>query len=154
MKRYCELENAVVAALQSGTLSAELSVHIENCPICSEVVFVMESLRVDAAAAPVGRMPDSAWIWQRAQSFAREKAIEKATQPIRIVMTVSIVTAVFAIPWMFSLLSKLTLKMPDFGLSHFSMLDRQQPAALTNGLLLCLTATLICTALSSWYMLR
>jgi hypothetical protein len=155
MKKYCEKEQAVVVALRSGSLCGELLVHVSNCPFCSEVVFVMESLREDPAFAQDGRrMPDPDRIWQRAQGVVREKAVEKATLPIRIAQIFAYVTAILAVPWLLLALPKLPRVMPDLGLAHLPLLDGSWSPALTSITVLSVTVTLVCTGFSSWYILR
>jgi hypothetical protein len=155
MKKYCEKEQAVVAALRSGSLYDELLVHVSSCPFCAEVLLVMDSLREEPAfAQDEPRMCDAARIWQRAQGLAREKTVARATLPIRIVWTFACVAAIFAMPWLVLVLLKLPLGMADLGLTHFSLLDRPWSPTLTSSMLLSVTVALICIGFSSWYMLR
>jgi len=155
MKKYCQKEQAVVAALRSGTLFGELLVHVSSCPFCSEVVLVMESLREDAAFVPdVGHTPDPSRIWQLAQDLVREKAVEKSSLPIRIAWAFAFVTAILAMPWLLLILVKLPWVNPDLVLSHLPLLDRSWSPALTNITLFSVAVTLICTGFSSWYILE
>jgi hypothetical protein len=154
MKKYCEKEPAVVAALRSGPLYDELFVHAGNCPVCSEVLLVTEFLREEIASAQDARMPDAARIWQCAQNRAREKAVLKATLPIRIARTLAGVVAVVAMPWLVLVLVKLPLRVPDLGLRYFLLLDWHWSPTVTSSTLLSVTVTLICIGFSSWYILR
>jgi hypothetical protein len=154
MKKYCEKEQAVVAALRSGPLYGELFVHVGNCPVCREVRLVMESLRKETVPAQHACMPDAARIWQRAQGRAREKAVLKATLPIRIARTFASVAAIVATPWLVLVLVKLPLRMSDLGLKHFLLLDWHWSPTVTSSTLLSLSLTLFCIGFSSWYMLR
>ena len=155
MKKFCEREQAVVAALGSNALFGELLVHVSSCPFCSEVVLVMKSLREDAAIMPGERqMQDPSRIWRLAQDLLREKAFEKASLPIRIAWTLVFVTAIFAMPWLLLILVKVPWVKPDLMLSHLPLLDRSWSSALTNLTLFSVTVTFICTGFSSWYILR
>ena len=118
-------------------------------------MLVMESLREDAAFVPdVGHTRDPSRIWQLAQDLVREKAVEKATLPIRIAWTFAFVTAILAMPWLLLILVKLPWVKPDLVLPHLPLLDRSWRPALTNITLLSVAVTLICTGFSSWYILR
>lgn len=153
MKKYCEKEQALIAALRSGSSHDELLVHVSQCPFCSEVLLVAESLQEDAAFARDGQLiPDPARIWHHAQGVVKKNTIEKATLPIRIARTLACVTAVAVFAWLALLLRNLPL--PILGLKHFALLDRSWSAALTSSTFLGLVVTLLCTGLSSWYMLR
>jgi len=155
MKKYCEKEQPVVTALRSGSLCGELLVHVSNCPVCSEVVFVMESLREDPALAEDGGdMPDPDRIWERARGVVREIAAERAMLPIRIVQIFAYVTAILAVPWLLLELPKPPRVVPDLGLAHLALLDGSWSPALTSITVLCVTVTLVCTGFSSWYILR
>jgi hypothetical protein len=155
MKKYCEKEQAVVAALRSDSLYDDLLVHVGNCPFCSEVLLVINYLQEETAfAQDEPNMPDASRIWQRAQCLAREKIVAKATLPIRIVRTFACVAAIFAIPWLILVLLKLPLGMADLGLRYFPLLDRPWSSTLTSTMLFSISVALICIGFSSWYMLR
>jgi len=155
--RYCEHEQAVIAALRAGSLPHDLMVHVGGCPVCSEVLLVTEGLLEDAALANDDlHMPDAGVIWQKAQARAREQALARATLPIRIVRTCAYALAILASPWLVVQISHPPAWMPSLGLRHFSwmQMDGNWLAALSGTTLLGLTATLVCIGLSSWYMLR
>jgi hypothetical protein len=155
MKKFCEKEQLVVAALRSRSLCGELLVHVSNCQFCSEVVFVMESLREDPAfAEDAWCMPDPDRIWERARGVVRENATEKAMLPIRIAQIVAYVTAILAVPWLLLELPKLPRVVPDLGLAHLALLDGSWSPAQTSITVLSVTVTLVCTGFSSWYILR
>jgi hypothetical protein len=154
-KQHCETEQAVVAALYGGTLNAELLAHAAGCVFCSDVLLVTEFLREESAS--VGRelrTPDAAVIWRKAQGRAREKALARATLPIRVVRTCSFTLAILAAPWIVFEFSRRPAWLPNIGLKHLSSMDGNWLAALTGTTLLSITSMFICIALSSWYMLR
>lgn len=153
--QYCEKEQTVVMALRSGALPHDLLLHVGNCRVCSEVLPVMESLQDQATFAQhEPHLPNPALIWRRAQGLAREKALARATLPIRIVRICANVVAILVMPWLVFALLKLPLGTPDLGLRHLPTINRAWSAALTGTTLLGVTAALICVSLSSWYMLR
>lgn len=152
---HCEQEAALVAAMHSGTLNADLLAHAGSCPVCSEVFLVTEFLREDNAsldrelATPVATV-----IWRKAQAWAREKALARATLPIRIARTCAYALAIFASPWIVFEFSRRPSWFSSLGLQHLTATDGNWLAALTGTTLLGVAATFLCIALSSWYMLR
>src|SRR5271165_5828678 len=167
---YCEKEQAVVAALHGGTLNAELLGHAGGCPVCSEVLLVAEFLHEEGTSFDRElRLPDATVIWRKAQAMAREKALARATLPIRIARTCAYSVAILATPWMVLEFSGRPSWLPDLGLRHLmsidltsidltsralTSIDGNWLAALTGTMLVGITATLLGIALSSWYMLR
>jgi len=147
----CDQEQAVVSALLTGTLPDDLQAHVNVCEMCAEVVLVVRSLLQEIAPTlDELRPPDASRVWRQAQAFARQGAIAKATQPIRIARIAAYVTAVGALPW-----ASLTLlnSAPAF-VRRFWTLDRPLSDALTGTTLLGMVASLIFVSLSSWYVLR
>ncbi|MGP0018107.1 MAG: hypothetical protein ACLPHP_06030 [Candidatus Sulfotelmatobacter sp.] len=164
-KDYCEKEQDLVAALHGGTLNAELLGHAASCPVCSEVLWVTEILREESASLDRElQLPDATVIWRKAQARAREKALAKATLPIRVVRTSAYAIAILAAPWMVLEFSGRPSWLPDLGLRHLmsvdltsialTPIDGNWLAALTGTMFVGITATLLGFALSSWYMLR
>ena len=151
---YCEKEAVVVAALRSGSLHDELLVHVGGCPVCSEVLLVVESLREGALAQDEAQLPGADAIWRRAQRLAREKAVAKATLPIRIVRTCACALAILAVPWIVFEFPQLPAWVHGVGLKAVSSMDGNWRAALTGTTLLGISGSVLCIALSSWYMLR
>jgi len=148
---FCNQEQAVVAALLTGTLPDDLQAHIGVCEVCAETVLVTRSLLHEVAPA-LGELsvPDAGRVWRQAQAFARQRAIEKASQPIRIAQIAACVTGIAALPWAISTFVNLA---PTF-VRHFWTLDRPLSNALTGTTLLGIVASLIFLSLSSWYVLR
>jgi len=151
----CAREQTLVAALRSGTLHDELLAHAGSCPVCSEVLLVTEFLRDESTA--LNRelsTPDASMIWRKAQARAREKALARATLPIRVARTCAYALAILAAPWMIVELSRRPWGLQTFGLARLTSMDGAWLAALTGTMLVGMTATFLGIALSSWYMLR
>jgi hypothetical protein len=83
----CEKEQAVTEMLQCGrwpeACDPALRIHVENCPVCSEVALVGQLLREENASllAEV-KLPNAGLVWWKAQLRARREAAELATRPI------------------------------------------------------------------------
>lgn len=154
--QYCEHEQAVIDALQAGSLPDDLLVHAGACAVCSEVVLVTDCLREDALVNDQPHLPHASMIWRKAQARAREQALARATLPIRIVRTCAYALAILASPWLVVQISHPPAWMLSLGFRHFPwmQMDGDWLAALSGTTLLGLTATLVCIGLSSWYMLR
>jgi hypothetical protein len=149
----CEKECAVTEAAYRGTLSAELLNHASDCPVCREVITLSEALRAEALSLDNELCPpDAGSIWQRAQQKAREEAIAKATLPIRIAVACAMVVAVASLPWAVAYMKELPLKFP--GVKSASSLDTNWLAIFSGTTGLALTVSLLCVALSSWFVLR
>jgi hypothetical protein len=156
-EHFCEKEQQVVAALCGSSRDAEILGHAGRCPVCSEVLLVSEFLResTQLAAHELSALPDAALIWRKAQALAREKALVRATLPIRIARISAFVVAVLAAPWLIFESHQLWPVMPDFWPRHLSFTNRLWPSdSSETALPLALAATIICIGLSSWYMLR
>jgi len=148
---FCDRERAVVTALLTGKLPDDLQAHVNVCEMCREVVLVTRSLLQEVAPAPGElRPPDASRVWRQAQAFARQRAIAKATQPIRIARIAAYVTAIAALPWA---IPTFLNSAPTF-VRHLWTLDRPLPDILTGTTLLGIVASLIFLSLGSWYALR
>lgn len=156
-EHYCEKEQQVAASLRCGLCPPELREHARQCPVCSEVMLVAEFLREETNLAQheLSTLPDAALVWRRAQALAREKALVRATLPIRIVRISGFVVAVLAAPRLILESRPLWPWMADLWPRHLSSTIRLWPSDLNEtALLLAITGTIICIGLSSWYMLR
>ena len=152
---HCEKEQAVVMALHTATLNAELLAHTAGCRFCSEVLLVAEFLRNESVSLDRElHTPDATVIWRKAQAMAREKALARATLPIRVARTCAYALAILAAPWMVLEFSRRPSWLPNLGLEHLTSMEGSWLAALTGTTLVGITAMLFCIALSSWYMLR
>jgi hypothetical protein len=177
----CEREPQTLAAILRGDSNPDVAAHAQTCPVCSEVRLVTQLLQKETQLADheLHSLPDAGLIWRRAQARAREKAIAKATLPIRMMRTCATVLAVFAAPWLVSLFTHPPAWLHELGLNRFSWADQSLInwswfnqawtyktwpdqawtnhgwlGALTGTTLLGLSVTIICIAVGSWYMLR
>lgn len=154
---YCEKEQEVAASLARGALGAELLDHARECVVCSEALLVSEFLRENAQLAPheIGSLPDATLVWRKAQATAREKALARATLPIRVVRTVACAAGVFVSPWLVLQSRGLWPSLIDAWPRHLSLATRLWPLGSNElALLLAATGAILCIALSSWYILR
>jgi len=150
----CSRESDVIAALLNDALTDDLYAHASLCEVCSEVIQVTNALFEEVAPASAElRPPDASAVWRRAQSLACEKAIAKATQPIRIARIGSLVAAAIALPWLVLTLPYSHSWIPDLA-SHFRSLDLSFSSAATATFLLGTIGSLFLIILSSWYVLR
>lgn len=149
-EHYCNKEQQVVAAVRANSGDVEILTHARNCPVCSEILLVTESLRDDTELTTheLSGLPDAAVIWRKAQSVAREKALARATLPIRIARICTLVVAVFAAPWVL-------VESGPLWTGPLGSVNWRWPSALNETtLLLMITGTVLCIGLSSWYILR
>jgi hypothetical protein len=155
-REHCEKEEQVVAALRSGPPDAAVLDHARECAVCSEVLLVSESLRQDAALADheLTTLPDAGLIWQAAQARAREKALAKATLPIRIMRTCATALGILAAPWIALEFLHPSVWISTSNIARVAAGDGTWLGVFTGTTLLGMTATLACIALGSWYMLR
>lgn len=151
---YCDKEQQVADALRS--CSPELREHACQCPVCREVLLVADFLREERNLAEheLSTLPAAPLIWRKAQALAREKALVRATLPIRIARTCTFVVAILVAPWLI-LQYQLWPRMAELRPRHLPPINRLWPSVLTeSALLLAFTGALICIGLSSWYMVR
>jgi hypothetical protein len=154
--RHCDKEEQVFAVIRSGAPDAAILDHVRNCPFCSEALLVAESLRAMTKLADheLNALPDPGLIWGRAQARAREQALAKATLPIRIMRACAAALAIFASPWtVFQLLHPVAW-VSNLSSGRVPWIEGDWLTALTGTMLLGLTATFVCLAVGSWYMLR
>jgi hypothetical protein len=150
---FCEKEWVVIAALHRGSLSDDLFLHAESCPICNESLMTAEALKDEAASLETKlRPPDPAVILCRAQQRAREQALARATWPIRVPLACTAVITVVSTPWIFAYVMRLPWILPFF--KSLSFREGNWFAPLSGITPVVMAATLICIALSSWFVLR
>lgn len=149
----CARESEVIAAMLNGALPHDLHTHANTCEVCSEVVKVTGALLHEVAPSTEVRPPDASVVWRRAQSAAREQAIAKATQPIRIARICTVVAAAVALLWLALGSPKFTLWIPDFT-RQIPALELSLSSAATGTILLGAIGSVLLVTLSSWYMLR
>jgi hypothetical protein len=151
--QICGTEQAVLAALRNGNLSGDLLVHLETCPLCSEMAMTVEVLRPEAARVEGGlKPPDPAIILRRAQQRAREEALARATLPIRVTLACTVFVSILSAPWLVAYCMRLPWEFLLLRPVYF--LQRNLPDALPGSLVIGMAATLVCVALSSWLVLR
>ncbi len=158
-REICEREQAIFAALLSGTLDPDLAAHARGCCACSDVLLVSGFLRRNSALSAKERnaMPDPGLIWRKAQWGATERAVRVASRPIRWMTILACVTFACS-PWLrllWPLAQSLTSSWSKMLDSSFVALSRTLPAT-SNGSLILLagTGTMLILALSSWLILR
>ena len=82
--RICTLEEDVLEASRSGSMTEELSRHVAICRTCSDAVSIERLLQSAARAIPEpSGMPDPGRIWLQAKQQRLLEAADRATRPIR-----------------------------------------------------------------------
>lgn len=156
-EKYCDKEQQVTAALCASSPDSESLSHARSCPVCSEVLQVSDFLRKETSLAQheLNALPDPALIWRKTQAAAREKALLRATLPIRIARISALAVAVLSAPRLILESHQLQPWMADLWPRHLSFASGLWPSDMNQiALLLALTGALICIGLSSWYMLQ
>jgi hypothetical protein len=149
----CPREPEVIAALLEGTLPGDLRAHASVCEVCSEVARVTQALAAEVVLAfSELRPPHAAVVWRRAQHLAREKAIARATEPIRMARMSTLAAAAIALPWLVVSLPNTHSWIPRFA-HHVRTVDLSFSSAATATILLGAIGSLILITLSSWYVL-
>jgi|SRR5689334_12537846 hypothetical protein len=144
---YCEKEAEILEALRHGALYPEHAKHAANCAICADTLAVSEFLQGDTGTAPA--LPDSDFLWWKAQLVRKQMAVERATRSIALVKKLSYFGAAAAGLW-------LAFAPGPLG-SILSVLSRHEiwPAgALTQTALLLGVGALVFTLLGSLYLAR
>jgi len=150
----CTRESAVITGLLNYDLPDDLRAHISLCEVCCEVMQVTNALLQEIAPASAElRPPAASLVWRRAQSLVCQKAIAKATRPIRVARISSLVAAAIALPWLVRTLPNSLSWIPDLA-SHFRTVNLSFSSATTATLLLGTVGSLFLIVLSSWYVLR
>jgi len=143
---YCEKEAEIIAAMRSSGLSPELEKHADACDICSGIAAVSRFLQPQEVLRPV--LPDSDFLWWKAQLASRQLAVERATQSIVLVRTVACCGFVAAAMW-------LLLSSGHVGVLLAALSKRDiWSSALGQSALLMALGALVFTLLGSWYLAR
>ncbi len=74
----CPYEARVLAARRAGYSDADVSRHLEQCPVCREISEVSEQIRTLGSLASAPTLPDPDLLWVRAQIAARQAAAARA----------------------------------------------------------------------------
>ncbi|HTS71023.1 MAG TPA: hypothetical protein VMO17_18750 [Terriglobia bacterium] len=89
--RHCDREHEVVHALRSGSWptgwNQELRLHMTTCPVCAEVVFVVQEFQREEALVHTELqaregLPSAGLVWWKARRAARRAAEQRAVEPI------------------------------------------------------------------------
>jgi hypothetical protein len=99
---HCERETEVLESVRAGcwpqACDDDLRAHVDQCPICAELIMVAEALRQeDAAARSEVTLPAPGFIWWKAQIRARHMADERAAAPINMAAQVAGVCAAISL---------------------------------------------------------
>jgi len=148
MNRFCcDKEAEITGALRGGTLSAELVKHAASCAICADVLAVSQFLLADTRADSV--LPDSDFLWWKAQLASKQMAVERATQSIALVRKVSYLGIAAAGLWL--LFERGYLESAIAALSKHEILPA---GALSQSALFMGVGALVFTLLGSLYLAR
>lgn len=144
---YCEKETEILEATRGGFLSPELANHATRCANCADTLAVSEFLCSDAAT--VSPLPDSDFLWWKAQLARKQVAVERATRSIAVVRKISYLGAAAAGLW-------LVFSPSPLGsiLSFLSKREIWPACALTQSALFLAVAALFFTLLGSLYLAR
>lgn len=124
---HCEREAEIIESLRRGAWHPELAKHAADCAICADTLAVSEFLQADKTAAFVQHghskrseepwlglnpstvnqnaqvcagLPDSDFLWWKAQLARKQMAVERATRSIALVKKVSYLGAAAAGLWL------------------------------------------------------
>lgn len=86
-RSHCEREAEILEALRLCGLGPELATHAARCAICADTLAVSEFLQADNR--PAITLPDSDFLWWRAQLARKQIAVERATRSIALVKKLS-----------------------------------------------------------------
>ena len=155
-EHYCKREPEVAAAIGDGSCDAAILAHARSCPVCAEILLVGTFLREGSrlSAREVAGVPDVNAVWRKAQALARERALLRATLPIRAARIAAYsVGALVAAPllvrsrWLWA-------HMPELWPTHAAAQNQPWFSGSSMGLMLAITAATVLIGLSCWYMLR
>src|SRR5690348_10960530 len=96
--RVSELSDALRAGRWPAGCDAALRDHVQRCESCRETAFVAQLLREERAGA-IREMPPASpgLLWWRAQILQRQAAIRRASRPVHVAITVSLVSSVVVV---------------------------------------------------------
>ncbi|HEX8765586.1 MAG TPA: hypothetical protein VF740_10515 [Candidatus Acidoferrum sp.] len=173
---HCEREAEIIEALRRGAGHPELAKHVADCAICADTLAVSEFLQADKTRAFVQHrpstrseepwlglnpstvnekaqvcagLPDSDFLWWKAQLARKQVALERATRSIALVKKVSYLGAAAAGFWF--------IFAPGHVGSMLSVLSRHEvwpTGALTQSALFLGIAALVFSLLGSLYLAR
>ena len=144
---YCEREAEIIAAMRSGALSPELKKHAEACDICSNTAAVSKFFEAQAAVRPV--LPDSDFLWWKAQLASRQFAVERATRSIVLVRKIAYCPLIAAVLWL-----AFAPGHPGLIRAALSSHGIWRSSALGQSALVMGVGALVFTVVGSWYFAR
>lgn len=104
VKESCSFEQTVIEGLEKGTLDRDTKRHIEECPVCSDLVMVsgwMTDFQDISMSSTMNRkvLPEPDMVWEKAHSARRvDKALmKKALLPLLVARVVAIAAAIAAV---------------------------------------------------------
>src|SRR5580658_3352213 len=99
-EQYCERDQEVAAAASGGSCDGSILAHARSCPICSEILLVAKCLADNKklSAHEISSLPDALTVWRKVQALAREKALARATFPIRAARMVTFAVGAIVVP--------------------------------------------------------
>jgi hypothetical protein len=88
--REAEALEAVLGGGWPSGVDADLRVHVDSCPVCSEVVSVAVAMQDEhTLACQQAQVPSAGLVWWRAERRARQEAARKAARPMTFVQVVA-----------------------------------------------------------------
>ena len=85
--KNCDKEEAVQVALLRDTWDETLRAHVDECPVCADLVLVTKYLQKEARIArneAEKNLPSPGLIWWKSEILAKRTASERATRPIAV----------------------------------------------------------------------
>jgi hypothetical protein len=144
---YCEKEAEMIAAMRCRALAPELERHANTCDICSGIAAGSKFLQPQAEVAPV--LPDSDFLWWKAQLASKQLAVERATRSIVLVRRIAYCGISAAVLWLVFTPEHLGLI-----LATLSKYELWPSSALGQSALFMGVAALVFTLLGSLYLAR
>jgi hypothetical protein len=154
---YCEREPDVAAAASGGSCDSAILEHARNCPVCAEVLLVAKILgeAKRLSAQEVNSVPDASAVWRKARALTREKALQRATRPIRTARIAAFAVGACVAPLLILRFRWLWPYLPDLWPGHASTPYQSWFAGPSASLLmLAIGAAIVLIGMSSWYMVR
>lgn len=144
---YCDKEAEITGAVRGGTLRAELVKHAASCAICADTLVVSQFLLAHRRADSV--MPDSDFLWWKAELASKQRAVERATQSIALVRKVGYAGIAAAALWLVFARGYL-----ESAIAALSKHEIWPAGALSQGALFMGVGALVFTLLGSLYLAR
>jgi hypothetical protein len=104
--REAEALEVVLGGGWPSCADADLRAHVEQCPICADVVAVAAAMQEEhSLACQQAHVPSAGLVWWRAELRARQEAARKAARPMTLVQGVAAACGLAALLTVASLLS-------------------------------------------------